>query len=108
MSERREVHGSYARRATRAWSKVVAAGRDLYERDRHLPRCLPVGPEEVADRSIAGRRRILARLARALRSERSRGRGGHWTYDLNRHIALSQAYAAERRDLDVMMREPTK
>ena len=48
------------------------------------------------------------RLARALRSERSRGRGGHWTYDLNRHIALSQAYAAERRDLDLLTRGGTK
>ncbi|CAN5365462.1 hypothetical protein BH10PSE9_BH10PSE9_08500 [soil metagenome] len=108
MSERREDHKKYAKRSARAWSKVVAAGRELYERDRHLPRCLPVGPIEIGDRSVAGRRRILARLARALRSERSRGRGGHWTYDLNRHIALSQAYAAERRDLDLLMRDGTK
>ena len=44
----------------------------------------------------ATRRAILTRLARALRAERNRGRAGHWTYDLNRHIALKQAYAAER------------
>ena len=38
---------------------------------------------------------ILVRLRRALRAERSRGRAGHWSYDLNRHIALKQAYEAE-------------
>ena len=97
MPQHTESQQVSAKRASRAWSKIVATGRELYERERHLPRCLPVGPDEIADR-----RRILARLARALRSERSRGRGGHWTYDLNRHIALSQAYAAERRDLDRM------
>lgn len=39
---------------------------------------------------------LVARLARALRGERRRGRAGHWTYDINRHIALMQAYRAER------------
>ncbi|MBN9022365.1 MAG: hypothetical protein J0H08_09810 [Rhizobiales bacterium] len=68
-----------------------------YDRARHLPRVIPVGPDEVADSSPEGRRAILRKLARALRAERSRGRAGHWTYDLNRHIALSQAFAAERR-----------
>jgi hypothetical protein len=60
---------------------------------------LPVGPDEIADVSPSGRRAILRRLARALRSERNRGRAGHWTYDLNRHIALAQAYTAERTAL---------
>lgn len=39
----------------------------------------------------------IARLMRALRTERQRGKAGHWTYDLNRHIALSQAL---RRQID--------
>jgi hypothetical protein len=108
MPEHIESQRTTGRQARRAWSKVVATGRDLYERERHLPRCLPVGPDEIADRSIAGRRRILARLAQALRSERSRGRGSHWTYDLNRHIALALAYAAERRDLDLIARSGAK
>jgi hypothetical protein len=87
---------------------VTAAGLEAYVRERHLPRVLPVGPDEIADDSIAGRRRIVARLARALRAERMRGRGGHWTYDLNRHIALRQAYLAERRWLDEAGVLPTK
>ncbi len=87
-------------RAAASIEAVTAAGVEAYVRQRHLPRILPVGPDEIADESVAGRRRIVARLARALRAERNRGRGGHWTYDLNRHIALRQAYLAESRWLD--------
>jgi hypothetical protein len=79
------------------FDRLVAQGVEPYDRARHLPRVLPIGPEEIADESDAMRRAILRRLARALRAERNRGRAGHWTYDLNRHIALAQAYAAERR-----------
>jgi hypothetical protein len=84
------------RAAGGALSRTVAAGREAYDRERHLPRIIPIGPAELADRSEKGRILILRKLARALRAERNRGRAGHWTYDLNRHIALSQAYAAER------------
>ncbi len=98
-SEREELAGLLPRAAA-SIEAVTAAGVEAYVRQRHLPRVLPVGADEVADESSAGRRGIVARLARALRAERSRGRAGHWTYDLNRHIALRQAYLAERRWLD--------
>ena len=87
------------RTAIRAWRAVEAAtkpGDAGYDRHRHLPRLVPVGPEELADATRQGRRRILYRLARALRAERVRGRSGHWTYDLNRHLGLIEAYRAER------------
>ena len=83
--------------ARAALDVVVVRGSEKYQRDRHLPRVLPVGPELMAAKSDADRRALLARLARALRKERNRGRAGHWTYDLNRHIALAQAYAGERK-----------
>jgi hypothetical protein len=85
--------------ASRAFRALTSAGSEHYDRALHLPRVLPLGPQEIADVSENGRRAILRRLARALRAERNRGRAGHWTYDLNRHIALSQAYAAERAAL---------
>ncbi len=94
-------------RAAAAIEAVTASGVEAYVRQRHLPRILPVGPDEIADESVAGRRRIVARLARALRAERNRGRCGHWTYDLNRHIALRQAYLAERRWLAVRAKNET-
>ena len=87
--------GQHAARLT-TW-RAIADGAGDYRRERHLPRLLPLMPSEIADESASMRRRIVARLARALRAERTRGRAGHWTYDLNRHMALCQAYAAERR-----------
>ena len=87
------------RRAHHAVDAVIGAGIALYQRQSSLPRLLPRLTVELADESEAARRQILARLARALRAERMRGRAGHWTYDLNRHIALHQAYEGERRQL---------
>ena len=45
---------------------------------------------------------IVARLERALSAERNRARSGHWTYDLNRHIALRQAHRAETERLSAL------
>jgi len=83
-------------RAARAVAATVRAGVADYQRQRCLPALLPMLPSEIADASDATLRRIVVRLARALRAERRRGRAGHWSYDINRHIALLQAYEAER------------
>jgi len=48
-----------------------------------LSEALKSAPEE--------RDRIIFRLTRKLRRERQRGLARHWSYDLNRHIALKQA-----------------
>ncbi len=39
----------------------------------------------------AGIARSILRLERMIERERQRGARGHWSYDLNRHIALKQA-----------------
>ena len=82
---------SAAAAARQALKESLFEGCRRYDRGRHLARVIPVAPDEIADLSPEGRRAILHKLARALRAERNRGRAGH------RHIALSQAYAAERR-----------
>ncbi|PPC88050.1 MAG: hypothetical protein CTY31_08145 [Hyphomicrobium sp.] len=64
-----------------------------------LARLLPLWPNELSDTSIAGRQRIVAVMARALRAERQRGRAGHWAYDLGRHAALARALTRERAEL---------
>jgi len=64
-----------------------------------ISRLVPMTDAERADVSPAGRGEIVRRLERALRFERRRGRSGHWTYDLNRHLALKQALASERAGL---------
>jgi len=66
-----------------------------YDRTTDLPRVLPLWPHELDDETPEGRRRILARLRRALRAERQRGLAGHWTYDLARHVELLRVYRME-------------
>ena len=66
-----------------------------YDRRVELPRILPLWPHELDDESPAGRRSIVAKLARALRAERRRGIAGHWTYDLAHHVALLRVYRLE-------------
>ncbi len=86
-------------RRSRAIVEMARAGAQRYERARHLPWLARATPEEIGSDDPAVGRAIVARLRRALRAERQRGRAGHWTYDMNRHIALMQALAAERQRL---------
>lgn len=74
---------------------MEAAGADAYVRSRDLPRLLALWPHEIEDRTTEGGLRLLAKLHRALRAERRRGRAGHWSYDLNRHLGLLSAYKGE-------------
>ena len=74
---------------------VVRAGAEAYDRARHLPRLIPCAPGDLETPSREARQAIVDRLAAALEAERRRGRARCWTYDLNRHIALAQAHAAE-------------
>ncbi len=79
----------------RAVRLLIGSGADRYDPNRHLDRLLGAahslwGGEETS------REAAIAHLKRALRSERQRGRAGHWSYDLNRHIGLLQALKAER------------
>jgi hypothetical protein len=66
-----------------------------YVRARDLPKLVPLWPAEYANLSRADHARLLAKLRRALRAERQKGVGGHWSYDLARHAQLLRAYRAE-------------
>lgn len=72
------------------------------KRNRELARLLPLWPSEIADTSLEGRRRLVAKLERALKAERRRGRAGHWTYDLARHAALLAAWKREHTDVMIL------
>ncbi|HVW57179.1 MAG TPA: cytoplasmic protein [Rhizobiaceae bacterium] len=61
----------------------LMSGLDLQE-------ALCSGPEE--------RRKILLRLERMIERERLKGSSRHWSYDLNRHIALKQVADRLRSD----------
>lgn len=72
-----------------------AHGAPTYDRNRDLPRLLPLWPSELADVGPEGRQRLIRLLRRALRAERRRGIARHWTYDLARHSQLRAALTAE-------------
>ncbi len=71
------------------------AGKRAYVRARDLQRLLPLWPREIASMNAADHARLLAHLRKALRAERQRVLGGHWTYELARHAQLLRAYRAE-------------
>lgn len=81
--------------ASKALDRAVKEGAEAYSRVRDLPRLIALWPHELADESLEGGLEILSKLRRALRAERRRGRGGHWSYDLNRHLGLLSAYRGE-------------
>jgi hypothetical protein len=77
------------------FTAMVEAEAHAYVRDRDLPGLIALWPQERADHSQEGSLLILSKLGRALRAERRRGRAGHWSYDLNRHLGLMGAYKGE-------------
>ena len=81
---RRKEAGLFRQASRRSGAIGVDGAIEDYDRARHLPRLIPVGPDDIAADSPAGRRALLARLARALRGARSRGRAGHWPYGRRR------------------------
>jgi len=94
-------HQIRARRARgRATAKgmfgtMAEAGAAAYSRARDLPKLIALWPHELDDESQEGMFRVLGKLRRALRAERTRGPAGHWSYDLNRHLGLLSAYKRE-------------
>ena len=85
--------------ASRVIAQQIATGAGHYDRRKKLRSLLPLSPEDFRDTGPETTRAIIRQLARALRDERRRGRAGHWTYDLNRHLALAQAFKAEKASL---------
>jgi hypothetical protein len=78
-----------------ALDRSVRAGAGAYDRMRDLPGLIRLDPFAPVPDTADAAKAIVAKLQSALRAERNRARSGHWTYDLNRHIALRQAYLAE-------------
>ena len=81
--------------AKRTFGTMAAAGTAAYLRSCDLLKLIALWPHELDDESQEGMFRVLAKLRRALRAERSRGLAGHWSYDLNRHLGLLSAYKRE-------------
>jgi len=72
---------------------------ERYDREAELPKLIGLWPHEVRDPAVGAVERIVKLLRKALRAERRRGQAGHWTYDLTRHLALSDALKKEEARL---------
>jgi len=83
----------------RVFAPMIASGAACYARARDLPKLFPLAPENLADDSVAGTERIVTRLAALARAQHRLGRRRHWSYDLNRHLAVLTALKAERAHL---------
>lgn len=93
-------------RNTQSWIRGFGFGIRNSEANRvdGLMRVLSLWPSERADRSIDGRKKLIAVIERALRQERCRGQGGHPAYDLERHAGLCRMLKKERSALSALQR----
>lgn len=83
----------------RVFGPMIAAGVASYSRARDLPKLLTLPPEEIEDDGASATERIVMKLAARTRAQALLGRRRHWSYDLNRHLALLTALKAERAHL---------
>lgn len=81
------------------WQSAAPNEVKPFDREIELAKLIGLWPSELRDISADGTARVVGLLQRAIRLERKRGERGHWTYDLNRHIALSNALKAEQARL---------
>jgi len=83
----------------RVFGPMIAAGAADYMRVRDLPKLLKLAEDDLEQFTIAGTERIVERLTRAARAQGTLGRRRHWSYDMNRHLAVLIALKAERASL---------
>jgi hypothetical protein len=78
---------------------MVDAVAAAYVRDRHLAGPMRMSgaalwPRELADYSIEGTGRLITRIQNTVKAVEFCA--GHWSYDMNRHVALLGALQAEK------------
>lgn len=71
----------------------------MTETERNLLGTYWIWPHEVEDRSISGRKALIAKLEAACRADRARGLALSWDYSMARHGALLRVLMRERAAL---------
>lgn len=87
--------------AAQALESAIDAGLAGYDRRRVLARFHRLSAELIDSPAPDAARRVVAEIDAAMRKERARA--GHWSYDLNRHIALMIAHKAESARLRLLL-----
>ena len=90
---KRRIFARFRAAAPRALEHALTAGLAGYDRRTALARFHRLTPQTIDAETPDGARAVLREIERALRQERASA--GHWSYDLNRHIALLTAHRAE-------------
>jgi hypothetical protein len=80
---------------------ALGASLAVYDRKTALVRFHRLSAATIASEAPDAAREVVREIERALRAERARC--GHWSYDLNRHIALLVAHRAERARLSRLL-----
>jgi hypothetical protein len=92
-SAKRQAFDRLTQNVRPAVDAALAASLAGFDRLQALSRFHRLSKETITSETPEAARIVLREIARALRAERARR--GHWTYDLNRHIALLVAHRAE-------------
>ncbi|WP_156150731.1 hypothetical protein [Hyphomicrobium sp. 99] len=66
---------------------------------RDALRLLPLWPRDLGNRTLEGRKKLVAVIERELRKERQRGIAGNAAYDVARHAKLVRLLKDERQSL---------
>jgi hypothetical protein len=67
----------------------------MYDRSYQLSRLIGLWPHQIKNTSQKQLDRNVELLRKHLRGEAQRGARKHWTYDVNRHMALREALYKE-------------
>ena len=84
--------------AKSALTSAIDASLSGYNRRLALSSLPSLSAETILSETEDAAKRVVQEIEGALRRERARA--GHWTYDLNRHIALHVAHRAETARLE--------
>jgi len=75
---------------------------------RQIARLSLLPARVILDRSVQGRRGLIASLERICQREHERGIANHWAYDLARHRGLIKALEREQAELAAMLGSDAK
>lgn len=81
------------------WKPMIDAGARVYVRSRDLPKVLDALPDIIEDYSVDNTALIVKLLKARVKACRSLGTRNHWSYDVNRHLALLSALKSEEAAL---------
>ena len=84
---------TYRSSAKQALESAITASLAAYDRHAILARLHRLSSETIRSQTVNAAKQVVEEIERAMRRERARS--GHWTYDLNHHIALHVAHRAE-------------